>query len=650
MPYDSDPRPPKEKQPGKGQAEPGPAPPPCGSVGDRNLATEPWRNRDATRELRSGYVHRPNTLPRLVEIVLCTEKRKEFVRAMGTSWSFSDVVPPRGGGDAHLIDTSGLSQELGATFLTKTKKDNRTPPGYGSVIPGALIPVNEVLAPGANPILPAYYHIQAGVKIRELNRLLDHEAARGVDWPNRWALHTLGGSGGQSLAGAISTATHGGDFLFPALTDAVRAIHLVGPGGKQYWVEPKLSPITDPWLMEKALPGVELIYDDRWFNAALVSMGCLGIMYSVVLEVFGQFGLKETYDKKTWSQLKAELGNLLGRESPVDYVNVIINPYDGRDRTVGSHHPERGDHECVLITRQRVPLSEAHPPTSMEREDPQKSVDKILHWFKSTLPAWYGLTVLPGTLGIFWLVWVILLLDVAANTHGKSATEVVTWLGNRFPHITPRLISQILGDQFKAPGNWARGVGYEIMDTYPYEEPDKFAPNVHSLEVFYPSLDEGIDGIDRILKTLFDLETQENKFLGGFLAVRFVGRSRALLSMASRGALNCSIEVYGLRDLQESANILDRLELQALRSRGVVHWGQHRGAHPELAAPSKLAGQSAFAGSAFADFLRERYGNNLKAWLDVRAELIRKAGANPYPHPQTCVFDNEFSRRCGLSP
>ena len=39
------------------------------------------------------------------------------------------------------------------------------------------------------------------------------------------------------MAGALSTATHGGEFNWPLLVDRVKAVHLVGPGGLQWWIE-----------------------------------------------------------------------------------------------------------------------------------------------------------------------------------------------------------------------------------------------------------------------------------------------------------------------------------------------------------------------------------------------------------------------------
>jgi hypothetical protein len=65
----------------------------------------------------------------------------------------------------------------------------------------------------------------------------------------------------------------------PPLADSVLALHLVGTGGTQYWIEPSPG-ITDPALLQKfVVPDIDaqnIIYDNATFNACLVSLGCMG--------------------------------------------------------------------------------------------------------------------------------------------------------------------------------------------------------------------------------------------------------------------------------------------------------------------------------------------------------------------------------------
>jgi hypothetical protein len=97
------------------------------------------------------------------------------------------------------------------------------------------------------------------------------------------------------------------------LADSVIAIHLVGIGGSQYWIEPAPG-ITDSKLLRSlVVPDVDpdnIIYDDQLFNACLVSMGCMGVIYAVVLRVRGAYDLIETTVETTWSTFIAQLGRI----------------------------------------------------------------------------------------------------------------------------------------------------------------------------------------------------------------------------------------------------------------------------------------------------------------------------------------------------
>jgi hypothetical protein len=51
-----------------------------------------------------------------------------------------------------------------------------------------------------------------------------------------------------------------------------------------------------------------VIYDDSVFYATLVSMGCMGVIYSLVLEAVPQYGVREATVKTDWQQLKLDAG------------------------------------------------------------------------------------------------------------------------------------------------------------------------------------------------------------------------------------------------------------------------------------------------------------------------------------------------------
>ncbi len=115
--------------------------------------------------------------------------------------------------------------------------------------------------------------IQCGNSITRLNRKL-RESKRSIK--------TSGSSNGQTIAGALSTGTHGSAFKFGAIQEFVVGIHLVVGTSRHVWLERKSYPVTKPNFAK--ILGAELIRDDQLFNAALVSFGSFGFIHSVMIE------------------------------------------------------------------------------------------------------------------------------------------------------------------------------------------------------------------------------------------------------------------------------------------------------------------------------------------------------------------------------
>jgi len=192
-------------------------------------------------------------------------------------------------------------------------------------------------------------HVEAGKRIYQLYAELDTPADLEPDAPgalpkeetlaryinrrygNRsfarsWAFETLGGAGGQTIVGALSTGTHGGDFTLPPIADSVVALHLVADGGKHYWIEPSprykfdAPPLVDDNKLTacygKAVFGgpknFEIIRDSAVFNAVLVSVGRFGIIYSVVMRAVSQYVLHEERRLDVWQDFKHLIKNLNG--------------------------------------------------------------------------------------------------------------------------------------------------------------------------------------------------------------------------------------------------------------------------------------------------------------------------------------------------
>lgn len=259
----------------------------------------------------------PKTLEEIIE--LCKNRPAlERFKAAGSHWALSHAAIS----DHTFIETHDpreVRQVLGATI--------------GKVIPECLTEaylthhVEDDAQHGTKTYL---VHVEAGKRIYQLYAELDQtvdvndpktlagfikqKKPNSATYEGPWAFATLGGAGGQTVVGAISTGTHGGDFDSPPIADSVVAIHLVADGGEQYWIEPADSshPLTHRYKLESVYPGIDYKRDTNLFNAVLVSAGRFGVIYSVVLKAVPQFMLHESRKLNVWQDVKHEIKNRNG--------------------------------------------------------------------------------------------------------------------------------------------------------------------------------------------------------------------------------------------------------------------------------------------------------------------------------------------------
>lgn len=129
--------------------------------------------------------------------------------------------------------------------------------------------------PGSVDQRKRLYIFQCGNTVADVNKVLESRS-------EQCALLTSGAANGQTLAGATSNGTHGSALDFGALHDHIAGIHLVTTSHHHWWIERASRPVMDPaWI---AALGADRIADDDLFNAAVVSIGSLGIIESVLIE------------------------------------------------------------------------------------------------------------------------------------------------------------------------------------------------------------------------------------------------------------------------------------------------------------------------------------------------------------------------------
>ena len=177
------------------------------------------------------------------------------VRAYGGAWSFSAAAVCEG----ILFDT----RNLGHVFRFR----------------------QEHLHPACTRPAKGLLLAQAGCKIGFLHNFLADTLR-----PAR-SLPTCGASNGQTIAGALSTGTHGAALHTGAIPDYVVGIHLVTGPDRQVWLERASQPVIADHLPE-AVFQAPLIRDDELFNAALVSFGSFGLIAGVLIETESPFVLR----------------------------------------------------------------------------------------------------------------------------------------------------------------------------------------------------------------------------------------------------------------------------------------------------------------------------------------------------------------------
>jgi hypothetical protein len=546
------------------------------------VPNEPWENWAGILSITPRAHCHPASLEELVAIVQEAERKGLHVRASGSRWSFSDVAMT----PDCAVETDQLCGVLSAVL------EANPPVLNGRIGPEKLI------------------HVEAGIKLQNLMTILDAQ---------KRAPHTMGGSDGQSLAGALSTCVHGSDFDRGPLPEMVRAIHLVGPGGIQYWIEPS-QPITDATRLRQTL-GIDpanIHYLDSLFNAVLVSVGTLGIIYSLIIEVEPQYDLVETCTHLSWPDLRQALAN----ESPfagngVRCVQAAIDPAP--------------PHPCFLITRQ-----EARPP--QQDGTPNGGVDPLGLFCQSTFLDAVLTVGGPGLLALLHaflqaspLVPLEVKATVAALPPGAELVpgalvgflrlagsgamgDFIGGVLNSDAGLTARVVTFFTGTRL--PAGTKRGLAHTIMAG---PNPGECAFRGRALEVAFSTAGNlYLNYVDAALAIL-DQQLAKGFALGGYMALRFVGPSRAYLS-PHRSARTCTVEVTGLRTLKGTKTILDLLESAARDHGGIPHWGMC----------SNLTA---------ADVARAY--PNLSTWLLTRWS-ITKGGT-------LTTFDSDFSLRCGLS-
>jgi len=522
-----------------------------------------WEDSTAPHERR----WQPGMLA-IQRIIRDAEERDIPVRALGAGWSLSRAAATTG----CLVNTKPLNViEVG---IRPEHCEQAFLSAHGN----------------HGPKQPADFLVfaQCGATIAELNQELE---------PRGLALTTSGASNGQTVAGAISTGTHGAAWKFGAIHDSVMGFHLISEGGQSHWIEPASRPVMTKSFCD--ILGAQLVRDDRLFHAALVSFGSFGIIHAVVLRAEPLYLLEQHLVPRHYEDVVAAIPDLEHIETKLQLVNVF-----GKVPDTPPYHFELVLNPFAFeIRRGRVVEMDGamgayirymykHAPPDLKKDSPTQNLIGFKR--KTTSTSNEGFTILQRMDGLAPLFERTALSAII----GKLIIE-----GFLLPDDPDTHLGTVLtpGGTFAATGLAGRGLSCEL----------------------------GIAGND-VLKALDIILREFLAFpLGCMPSFRFVGGSSAFLAPTFFRPYTCMME-FPASLSPRTLHAYHRI-WAALNKNNVVfsfHWGQcqHWGSTP----------------SAARQRLENVYGQRALDWLEARNKFLR-------PQARKTTFAGELLADCGLS-
>jgi hypothetical protein len=456
-----------------------------------------WKNFSGTQVVAPQYMAAPTTAAELVQAVTLATQNGKRIRMTGSGHSHSNVAVT----DEVLLTPTGLTHPL-----TLDRNRLKRPSTFGLV------------------------RVESGITIRALNTYLDTQ---------NLALLNMGGYDAQTIVGAAMTGTHGSGLDYGPMATQIASLQIVGEGGVMYQVEPKdgiTNPATFPGTLEGTTIPITLIQNDDIFNAMIVSIGSMGIVYAVVLQTDPKFWLDERRTLMKWSDV-IKPGGFLERVTagrpvddsahPPEHYELQFNPY-----------PQNGDRSFLLTTRTRYYTK----PTNGDTVRGQPLTEAL-----------QGFVVVTS--------------------------GAIAFIANTLPAVVPGLLEQALQAQVDTNGY--------VSDSY----------NVFNIgkinETKAIAIEIGFDMRDAraVLERAFQIGDQlqaRGLMQTAPSSVRFVNSTDAMISM-SEGRPTAVLEIIVLTEVNGHEEVLRTYEQTLMQEfGGRLHWGLDLDVIQGSAWPAKL--------------------------------------------------------------
>jgi hypothetical protein len=267
-------------------------------------------------------------LARLRNLVRDAEEHGKQVHVVGSGWSFTSAPFTSG----YLVSTAPRQGIL--------------PRAPGRAL-DEILPIDQLHVDPAVKQLAVFAH--GGCT---LETVMDHIEPSGRVVVSPYA------SCRQTLAGLISTGTHGAVTREAPPADAVLGLAVVAEGGKLYWLQREHGPVARGDVPFDGFDG-EVIADDAIMDAAILSLGCLGIIYAVLLRVRPIYHLASSCFERVlpttdFSYFAAD-GEIAGlaADPDVQSIEILINPSVSRELAGAPAHTV---HVTVGRAHHHVPM------------------------------------------------------------------------------------------------------------------------------------------------------------------------------------------------------------------------------------------------------------------------------------------------------
>ena len=508
-------------------------------------------------------------LSSLVDAVVEAGNAGQAIHAIGSGWAFEDLAAS----DGAMISLRLLDRRLDYVV------------GDGKGVAGVLTPDWRAQQDDPNSAT-VLVHVEAGIRIATLSEMLQKDGL---------AMPTLGGSNGQSLAGALSTSTHGGDWDQPPFPEFVRAIHLVGDDGQEKWIEPstdtrRITAGDAELLNVLPCPDTEIVRDDRMFDAARVACGRFGVFYSLVLEVRRAFRVVEVIHKPTRDDVMMALRKGVGDGTlftplfdllaplPVPVADATGTPYFLQVLFSSQNQ------EDLWVHRRFVTTEPDNIPDDKNLVQGVADIDGLIALAVGPLVNVALVTAATTAaavpiIGPGLAAWITLVVTPEYNLRVTGDTTLsdimaaslnalwrIPYAGNAVPELNKFVFDQRNKDTV---ANGKRGP-HHLMTSGTREDSDSNSFKSASIELVFDATRGGyLDFLEEILPVAPTFQQ------AGYISLRPSRTSTAYLSMHGfTGTHAMSIEIASLRGLPGNEAWMHYVERRAIEHGGRPHWGQ----------------------------------------------------------------------------